>query len=298
MRLHSQAYELATLTGTQVLLLVVSSTGLVYTFSTPKLKPIVRDQEGRDLIQACLNAPDPPASGASTASSLPPENTTAAHKRAASSSQILQQSKAEYMEGSRTPTLDAKVPSPDSSKLNSPKDRTKRRRTTSSAPDKAPGMALSTSGSRGDQAGRSMSRKQTPDDMSRRASLQPLPVSAVFSNPEHNESLMAGFTRMHQPQDQHAQHLSHQNHAAQQMMNINISGLPHSPMMVSNDEHHLASAAHWMNAPGMAPDGSGHHFFQPGKGQHQPQQFWQADPSLGDMPGQHIDPSHQQLWQR
>ncbi|KDN53190.1 SRF-TF-domain-containing protein, partial [Tilletiaria anomala UBC 951] len=53
-----KAYELATLTGTQVLLLVVSSTGLVYTFSTPKLKPVVRDREGRELIQTCLNAPD------------------------------------------------------------------------------------------------------------------------------------------------------------------------------------------------------------------------------------------------
>nr|CDI52162.1 MADS-box homolog Umc1 [Melanopsichium pennsylvanicum 4] len=55
-----KAYELATLTGTQVLLLVVSQTGLVYTFTTPKLQALVTQAEGRNLIQACLNAPDPP----------------------------------------------------------------------------------------------------------------------------------------------------------------------------------------------------------------------------------------------
>lgn len=54
-----QAYELSVLTGTQVLLLVVSETGLVYTFTTPKLQPLVTKSEGKNLIQACLNAPDP-----------------------------------------------------------------------------------------------------------------------------------------------------------------------------------------------------------------------------------------------
>lgn len=54
----SQAYELSTLTGTQILLLIVSETGLVYTFTTPKLQPIVAKSEGKNLIQACLNAPD------------------------------------------------------------------------------------------------------------------------------------------------------------------------------------------------------------------------------------------------
>lgn len=53
-----KAFELSVLTGTQVLLLIVSETGLVYTFSTPKFEPIVTQQEGRNLIQACLNAPD------------------------------------------------------------------------------------------------------------------------------------------------------------------------------------------------------------------------------------------------
>ncbi|CAG8696296.1 19448_t:CDS:2 [Gigaspora rosea] len=50
-----------TLTGTQVLLLVVSETGLVYTFTTPKLQPLVTKPEGKNLIQACLNAPDAPS---------------------------------------------------------------------------------------------------------------------------------------------------------------------------------------------------------------------------------------------
>ncbi|KAF9431419.1 transcription factor of the MADS box [Entomortierella beljakovae] len=53
-----KAYELSTLTGTQVLLLVVSETGLVYTFTTPKLQPLVTKPEGKNLIQSCLHAPD------------------------------------------------------------------------------------------------------------------------------------------------------------------------------------------------------------------------------------------------
>ncbi|KII90971.1 hypothetical protein PLICRDRAFT_107181, partial [Plicaturopsis crispa FD-325 SS-3] len=52
-----KAYELSTLTGTQVLLLVVSETGLVYTFTTAKLQPLVTQPEGKNLIQACLNSP-------------------------------------------------------------------------------------------------------------------------------------------------------------------------------------------------------------------------------------------------
>lgn len=53
-----KAYELSVLTGTQVLLLVVSETGLVYTFTMPKFQPIVTQPEGKNLIQACLNAPE------------------------------------------------------------------------------------------------------------------------------------------------------------------------------------------------------------------------------------------------
>lgn len=48
---HLKAYELSVLTGTQVLLLVVSETGLVYTFTTPKLQPLVTKAEGKNLIQ-------------------------------------------------------------------------------------------------------------------------------------------------------------------------------------------------------------------------------------------------------
>jgi len=54
-----KAYELSTLTGTQVLLLVASETGHVYTFATPKLQPLITKPEGKNLIQTCLNAPDP-----------------------------------------------------------------------------------------------------------------------------------------------------------------------------------------------------------------------------------------------
>jgi len=53
-----KAYELSTLTGTQVLLLVASETGHVYTFATPKLQPLITKPEGKNLIQACLNSPE------------------------------------------------------------------------------------------------------------------------------------------------------------------------------------------------------------------------------------------------
>jgi pheromone receptor transcription factor len=57
-----QAYELSVLTGTQVLLLVVSETGLVYTFTTPKLQPLVTKPEGKNLIQVSCR-PIPMLSG-------------------------------------------------------------------------------------------------------------------------------------------------------------------------------------------------------------------------------------------
>ncbi|TIA87752.1 hypothetical protein E3P99_02988 [Wallemia hederae] len=50
-----KAYELATLTGTQVLLLVVSESGLVYTFTTAKLSPVVKTDEGQLIVQKCLS---------------------------------------------------------------------------------------------------------------------------------------------------------------------------------------------------------------------------------------------------
>ncbi|GAA6015707.1 hypothetical protein JCM11491_002453 [Sporobolomyces phaffii] len=55
-----KAYELSTLTGTQVLLLVVSESGWVYTFTTDKFKPLVKEDangelsQGQKLIAACL----------------------------------------------------------------------------------------------------------------------------------------------------------------------------------------------------------------------------------------------------
>ncbi|XP_063061364.1 serum response factor-like isoform X3 [Engraulis encrasicolus] len=60
-----KAYELSTLTGTQVLLLVASETGHVYTFATRKLQPMITSETGKALIQTCLNSPDspPPRSG-------------------------------------------------------------------------------------------------------------------------------------------------------------------------------------------------------------------------------------------
>lgn len=52
-----KAYELSTLTGTQVLLLVVSDSGRVYTYTTDKFKPLVEEPEGQRMIAACLVRP-------------------------------------------------------------------------------------------------------------------------------------------------------------------------------------------------------------------------------------------------
>jgi len=75
-----KAYELSTLTGTQVLLLVASETGHVYTFATPKLQPLITKSEGKNLIQACLNAPDSTPSSAPSAASSQRLNTASAQQ--------------------------------------------------------------------------------------------------------------------------------------------------------------------------------------------------------------------------
>lgn len=49
-----QAYELSTLTGTNCLVLVVSETGLVYTYATPGLKPVIAHEDGKAVIAASL----------------------------------------------------------------------------------------------------------------------------------------------------------------------------------------------------------------------------------------------------
>lgn len=54
--LMKKAYELSTLTGTQILVLVTSETGHVYTFATKKFQPFVTDNKGKNLIQQCLAA--------------------------------------------------------------------------------------------------------------------------------------------------------------------------------------------------------------------------------------------------
>src|SRR3989338_2675067 len=51
-----KAFELSVLTGTEVLLLITSETGHVYTFASPKFCSLIKRQKGRDLIQACLSA--------------------------------------------------------------------------------------------------------------------------------------------------------------------------------------------------------------------------------------------------
>ena len=70
-----KAYELSTLTGTQVMLLVASETGHVYTFATDKLQPMITSDAGKSLIQSCLNSNlNEEENGADNNSTLPATN--------------------------------------------------------------------------------------------------------------------------------------------------------------------------------------------------------------------------------
>jgi pheromone receptor transcription factor len=44
-----------------VLLLISSERGQIYSFATPKLQPILVNESSKQLIEQCLNAPDPSA---------------------------------------------------------------------------------------------------------------------------------------------------------------------------------------------------------------------------------------------
>ena len=49
---------MSVLTGTQVMLLVASETGHVYTFATKKLQPMITSDVGKALIKQCLGFSD------------------------------------------------------------------------------------------------------------------------------------------------------------------------------------------------------------------------------------------------
>ncbi|KAM0786250.1 hypothetical protein ACM66B_007049 [Microbotryomycetes sp. NB124-2] len=72
--LMKKAYELSTLTGTNCLVLVVSETGLVYTYATPGLRPIIAHEDGKDVIARTLKGElqvDAVAAGGSSGSASP-----------------------------------------------------------------------------------------------------------------------------------------------------------------------------------------------------------------------------------
>lgn len=52
--LIKKAHELTTLTGTQILLLMASETGHIYTYATPDLQPLITLPENKAVIQSCL----------------------------------------------------------------------------------------------------------------------------------------------------------------------------------------------------------------------------------------------------
>lgn len=53
---------------------MASETGHVYTFATPKLQPLITKPEGKNLIQACLNAPDMPGNDYANSSNYDPDD--------------------------------------------------------------------------------------------------------------------------------------------------------------------------------------------------------------------------------
>src|SRR3989338_5046475 len=75
-----KAFELSILTGTEVLLLITSETGHVYTFASPKFRNLIKCSHGRDLIQACLSV-----------STFPHTNNPTAFNTSSSSSQFWDQ---------------------------------------------------------------------------------------------------------------------------------------------------------------------------------------------------------------
>ena len=57
--LMKKSYELALMTGVNVLLLITSTDSeLIYTFATPKLQRFITEEEGKNLIRRCLQAND------------------------------------------------------------------------------------------------------------------------------------------------------------------------------------------------------------------------------------------------
>ena len=70
--LMKKAFELAELTGAEVLLLVASETNHVYTFTTNRLKAIIDSEQGRELIQSCLGSRNGQNTTPSPPSQLPP----------------------------------------------------------------------------------------------------------------------------------------------------------------------------------------------------------------------------------
>jgi len=54
--LMKKSHELATLTGSQVMVLVASETGHIYTHATPKFQPMLNSKQGRKLIKTCLES--------------------------------------------------------------------------------------------------------------------------------------------------------------------------------------------------------------------------------------------------
>ena len=76
----SQANELAILTGAEVMLLIASETGHVYSYATDRLKPIIQGSEGEQLVLSCLKQPQENSRGGSSVGSksiklevVPPE---------------------------------------------------------------------------------------------------------------------------------------------------------------------------------------------------------------------------------
>jgi len=58
--LLKKAFELSAMTESQILALVVSETGNVFSYATDDLLPLLNEEEFRTAIKACLESPAPP----------------------------------------------------------------------------------------------------------------------------------------------------------------------------------------------------------------------------------------------
>lgn len=57
--ISKKAFELSRLTRSQVLLVIVSERGQAYSFATPRLQPLIVNEESVTRLEKCIDSPEP-----------------------------------------------------------------------------------------------------------------------------------------------------------------------------------------------------------------------------------------------